>query len=111
MDAPVDPSFGRARYFLFVETETMAVEAVENVPGAHGAGVHAAQTVANKGATAVITGSVGPNAHQGLTAAGIEIYVGASGTARDAIAAYQDGGLQRAGGPTGGRHGGGRGRS
>lgn len=50
LDAPVNPSFGRAPYFLFVEPETFAVEAVQNTPGAHGAGVQAAQTVASKGA-------------------------------------------------------------
>jgi len=38
LDAPVNPSFGRAPYFLFVDPETRTVEAVKNTPGAHGAG-------------------------------------------------------------------------
>ncbi len=101
----VDPSFGRAAYFLFYDTESNAVDAVENSPGAHGAGVQAAQIVAQHGADAVITGSVGPNAHQGITAAGTEIYVGASGTVQDAIAAYTAGRLTRAAGPSGRGHG------
>ncbi len=106
--ATMDPNFGRARFFLFVEEDDRLVEAVENVPAAHGAGVQAAQTVSSKGATAVITGSVGPNAYSGLHAAGIEIYIGASGTAQEALAAYRAGTLQRTMAPTGGAHRGGR---
>lgn len=105
LDAPVNPSFGRAPYFLFVDPETLATEGVKNTPGAHGAGVQAAQTVASKGASVVITGNVGPNAHQGLTAAGIEIYVGAKGTAKEALQDYRAGRLTRADAPTAGGHG------
>jgi predicted Fe-Mo cluster-binding NifX family protein len=108
LDAHVDSVFGRARYFLLVDSETLEVEAVENVPGAHGAGVQAAQTMASKGVSTLLTGNVGPNAFQGLTAAGIEIYLGAKGTARETLAAYEAGSLQLAGGPTSQGHGGGR---
>ena len=108
LDAPVDPTFGRAHGFLFVDSETLAAEVVENEPGAHGAGVQAAQIMSSRGVQAVLTGNVGPNAYQGLTAAGIEIYIGATGAARDALAAYKAGELQRAGGPTSQGHGGGR---
>jgi len=104
LKAPVDRSFGRAAYFLFVDPETHAVEAVDNRPGAHGAGVQAAQTVTEHGARTVITGSVGPNAYRGLSAAGIEVYVGASGTAEEALEAYRSGRLQPAGSPTGRAH-------
>jgi len=105
LDAPVNPSFGRAPYFLFVDPETLAIEAIKNTPGAHGAGVQAAQTVASKGANVVITGNVGPNAHQGLSAAKIKIYVGAKGTAKEALEDYRAGRLTRADAPTAGGHG------
>ena len=108
LESPVNPSFGRAPYFLFVDPETLKVEAVENTPGAHGAGVQAAQTVASKGAVVVITGNVGPNAYHGLSAAGIEIYVGAEGTAKQALDDYRAGRLSRTEAPTGTRHGGGQ---
>jgi len=110
LDAQVDPMFGRAQVFLRFDTETGAIEAIDNAPGAHGAGVQAAQQMVNQGVSIVITGQVGPNAYQGLAAAGIKVHVGASGTVREAIAAYEAGQLQRAGGPTGMRHGGGGGR-
>ena len=109
LDAQVDAVFGRARYFLLVDSKTLEVEAVENVPSAHGAGVQAAQIMVDKAVASVLTGNVGPNAFQGLTAAGIQIYIGAKGTAREALAAYESGALQATGGPTSQGHGG-RGR-
>ena len=107
LNDPVDPSFGRAAYFIFFDTETGSLEAVANEPGAHGAGVQAAQIVSGKGAKAVITGSVGPNAYQGLSAGGIESYIGAKGTVEKAIADYKAGRLTRADGPSGSGHRGG----
>ncbi len=107
-EAMSQPNFGRAAFFLFIDPASETIEAVENEPGAHGAGVQAAQIVANRGAKAVITGSVGPNAFRGLAAAGIDIFVGATGTVREAFDAYQAGTLERAGAATGRRHGGGR---
>jgi len=108
IDVPVDPAFGRARYFLWVDSETPATEALENHPGAHGAGVQAAQTMVDHEAGVVLTGNVGPNALRGLAAASIEVFVGATGPAREAVTAYQAGELQHAGEPTIRRHVGGR---
>jgi predicted Fe-Mo cluster-binding NifX family protein len=107
-DAATQPNFGRAAFFLFVDPEAETLESVRNEPGAHGAGVQAAQTVADHGASAVITGSVGPNAFHGLTVAGIEVFIGATGTVREAFEAYRSGKLKRAEGATSRPHGGGR---
>ena len=106
LDAPVDQSFGRARFFLFVDSETRETEVVENSPGAHGAGVQAAQLLAERGASVLITGNVGPNAYQGLSAAGIEIYTGAKGTSRKALEDYEAGLLSQTDMPTRPGHGG-----
>jgi predicted Fe-Mo cluster-binding NifX family protein len=106
LDASVDQSFGRARYFLFVDSETREVEAVENSPGAHGAGVQAAQLLAERGVRVLITGNVGPNAYQGLSAAGIEIYTGAKGASREALENYEAGLLSQTDVPTRPGHGG-----
>ncbi|MBU1048995.1 NifB/NifX family molybdenum-iron cluster-binding protein [Candidatus Bipolaricaulota bacterium] len=108
LDAQVDTVFGRARYFLLVDSDTLEAEAIENVPGAHGAGVQAAQAMADRAVGIVLTGNVGPNAFQGLTAAGIQVHIGAKGTARDTLAAYKAGTLQTAGDPTSQGHGGGQ---
>jgi len=96
LDAQVDLRFGRCAYFMIVDTSNMKFEALPNVgAGAmHGAGVQAAQMVVNKGVQVVITGSVGPNAHQVLSAAGIKIIAGAVGTVREVVDRYKSGQLQ-----------------
>jgi predicted Fe-Mo cluster-binding NifX family protein len=93
LDSQVDPRFGRCAYFVIVETDDMGFEAFENgsIALGGGAGIQAAQFVASKGTKAVITGNVGPNAVQTLSAAGIETFVGQSGTVREAIERYAKG--------------------
>jgi predicted Fe-Mo cluster-binding NifX family protein len=115
LDAPVDPRFGRCRYFLIVDSETMQFEAVPNIASGAmgGAGIQAAQMIAGKGVRALITGNVGPNAFQALSAAGIEIVTGASGTVREVVEKHKRGELRAIGAPTVGGHfgmGAGRGR-
>jgi predicted Fe-Mo cluster-binding NifX family protein len=99
-DAAIDPKFGRCPYFVIVDSETMEHEAVQNLSmdASSGAGIQAAQTVSGKGAGVVITGHLGPNAVQTLTAAGIKMMTGASGTVRDAAQQYMNGELSEAGG-------------
>ena len=74
--------------------------------------IQAAQTVANAGAGAVISGHMGPNAYQTLQAAGVKVYTVAEGSVRSAAAAFKAGELQETGSPTvGGHFGRGGGRS
>jgi len=109
LDAAMDTTFGRAAFFLFVDdAEMKIVEIVENTPSAHGAGVQAAQIVAQRKVDALITAHVGPNAYSGLAAAGVEILAGITGTARETIDAYRAGRLERITGATSAGHGGGR---
>ncbi|MDY6965259.1 MAG: NifB/NifX family molybdenum-iron cluster-binding protein [Halobacteriota archaeon] len=92
LNAQVDPRFGRCQYFVIVDPDTMNFEAFtnESIAASGGAGIKAAQTIANKGVDVVITGNVGPNAFQTLSAAGIRIATGASGTVKDAIEMYKN---------------------
>jgi predicted Fe-Mo cluster-binding NifX family protein len=113
LSAPIDPRFGRAQLFLFVDTETMEYESVENpaMTAGGGAGTKAAQLVADKGAKAVLTGNVGPNAFSALSAAGVSIYVGMTGTAQQAIEQFKTGTVLPVGGPSVGAHAGMGGKS
>ncbi len=99
LNAQVDPRFGRCQYFVFVDSDTMAFEAVPNeaitAPG--GAGIQAAQTVVNKGGNVVISGNIGPNAFQVLSTAGVKIATGAYGTVKEAVEMYKAGKLNEAG--------------
>jgi len=96
LDAPIDPRFGRCSYLIIVDLDTMQFEAVPNLASGAmgGAGIQAAQLIASKGVKVVITGSVGPNAFQALSAAGIKIMTGAYGTVREVIEKYKKGELK-----------------
>src|SRR4030067_2984067 len=102
LDSQIDPRFGRCQYFVFVDPETMEFEAHENggVMASGGAGVQAAQLVAQKGASALITGNLGPNAASALSASGIKVYLVPGGTVNDVITSYKSGSLREASGAT-----------
>ena len=102
LDASVDPFLGRCRYFVIVDPETMEFEVLEN-PGASargGAGVRAAQAVANKGIDVMLTGDIGPNALPVLSNAGIKVVTGVRGTVREVIEQYKTDALQETAFPT-----------
>ena len=98
LDAAVSPRFGRCPYFVIVETMTMRYEAITNTSAnsPSGAGIAAAQEVASRGVDAVLTGRFGPNASQVLSQVGIKMVTGASGTVRQAVETYKNGGLDEA---------------
>lgn len=103
LDSEMDPRFGRCQYFLFIDSDTNAFEAVENpnLSASGGAGIQSAQLVSNKGVEVLITGQVGPNAFTTLQAAGIKILVGASGKVQEVLEKYQKGQISSsAQGPT-----------
>jgi len=92
LEADVDPKFGRARYFLIVNPETMDFEAIDNTHAdlAHGAGIQTAQFIASKGVGTLFTGDCGPNAQRVLQSAGITVITGVSGKIKDVIQKYRD---------------------
>jgi predicted Fe-Mo cluster-binding NifX family protein len=96
LDASVSPVFGRCRAYVFVDTETMQFEAVENpaLSAGGGAGIQAAQFVIERGAQAILTGNVGPNAFGVLESASVPVCLLGGGTVREAIEAYKAGQLQ-----------------
>jgi predicted Fe-Mo cluster-binding NifX family protein len=101
----VDTTFGRAPYFLIIDTGTMdVVEVVENTAATagHGAGIAAAQLVSDKGVDGVLTGYVGPNASNALHAAGISIFEGASSqeTVKEAIVKFKKDEYNKASAPS-----------
>lgn len=96
LDAEVDPRFGRARYIIVVDSDTLDFEVLdnsENVNALKGAGIQAASMLSEKGAEVLLTGFCGPNAFKTLSAANIGVANDASGTVREAVKAYIDGKL------------------
>ena len=96
LDSPLDSRFGRCAYFLIVDPADMRYEGFVNQSAAQsgGAGIQAAQFLAGKNIAAVITGHIGPNAVQTLTAAGIEIFTQQGGTVEEVVERYKNGALK-----------------
>jgi predicted Fe-Mo cluster-binding NifX family protein len=92
LESDVDMRFGRCRYFIIVDLETMDFKAISNESStaSGGAGIKAAEAIANQDVDLVVTGNIGPNAHQTLSAAGIKIFTGATGTIKETIKKYKN---------------------
>ncbi|MDD4878475.1 MAG: NifB/NifX family molybdenum-iron cluster-binding protein [Candidatus Nanoarchaeia archaeon] len=95
----INAEFGRCPYFIIAEIndkKLIKFEAIENInankPG--GAGVSAAQAVAEKGAEAVITGNMGPRALDVLRQFKIPIYK-AEGKIDTAVKMFIEGKLKK----------------
>ena len=97
LESQVDARFGRAKYFIVVDTDTgqsRAEDNTQNLNAVHGAGIQAARKVVEQGVEAVVTGNVGPKAFSALQAANVEVHVGASGSVGNAVEQFKAGQLR-----------------
>jgi predicted Fe-Mo cluster-binding NifX family protein len=92
LDSNIDMRFGRCKYFIIVDSESMKFKVVSNksVMASGGAGIKAAETIANQDVEIVLTGNIGPNSHSTLKAAGIKVFTGVTGTIKDAVNKYKN---------------------
>ena len=99
-ESKVEERFGRAPYFILMDSETGSFEAVANpyADGAGGVGPKAAQLILDMKAGALISGLLGGNAKAVLDAAGVAQYVyRSSGSVKDAFAEFKNNTLQKVG--------------
>lgn len=99
LQSSLDPRFGRAKFFVVIDTETGAGAAVSNALNlntAQGAGIQAGKLIVELGVKTLITGHVGPKAFAALQAGDVEIYSGATGTVADAVEQLKAGRLKPA---------------
>jgi predicted Fe-Mo cluster-binding NifX family protein len=108
LDAQISPHFGRAPFFVLADVDTLVFEVMANpaMDTLRGAGIRAAQAIADHQAEAVLTGVVGPNAFETLHAGGIPVFSVSDGTVRSAIQAYRAAHLTPVTGPTARPYGG-----
>lgn len=101
LNSAIDPRFGRCRYVIFVDSDTMVAESLENpnLMGVGATGTQLAQLVASKGPQVLLTGNIGPAAQQVLAEARIEVYANVKGTVKEAVAKYVGGALMPAAPP------------
>jgi len=94
LDSQVDPRFGRAPYFIIVDTETGEHQVEDNKmnrDALQGAGIQAAENVCRHNVAALLTGHCGPKAFRALNAGNVKIYVNAGGTVREAVEKFKKG--------------------
>ena len=96
LDKPFSPRFGRADYFILIDSATRAWEAFPNpaVNTRGGAGPQAVQFIAEKGAEVIISGRYGPSAFSALEAAGIQALIAHQGTVSEVFSQYLAGELE-----------------
>ena len=90
-------SFGRAPWFLFHNTETGETQTLGNpaANGEGGANIKAAQFVVDQNANVLITVRGGENAAEVLLAAEIQIYKAQGSVAKENLAAFAEGKLEK----------------
>ena len=95
-ETKLDSRFGRAAYFAVVDTKEDSIEFIKNDAknASSGAGVQAAQTVADAGVDVLISGNIGPKAFDGLSRTDMEIYSGSEESIQKIIDEYQLGNLE-----------------
>ena len=99
LTSDMDPRFGRAAYFIIVDSETMKYEVVDNKQNLNlpqGAGIQAGKTIVDNHADVLITGNCGPKAFLVLEQAGVKIVTGAGGKIKDVVLQYKNGELKAA---------------
>jgi predicted Fe-Mo cluster-binding NifX family protein len=96
LDESVSEHFGRAPTFTIVDTETNEVKVIKNTSEHMGGSGYPPQIMADSGVNIMICSGLGPRAINMFEKFGIEVYIGASGIVRNAIAEWQDGKLQMA---------------
>jgi predicted Fe-Mo cluster-binding NifX family protein len=96
LDDEVSPHFGRAPTFTILDTETNDVKIVENTSEHMGGVGKPPEIMQREGVEVMLCSGLGPRAIQMFMHFGIEIFVGAAGTVREAIALWKSGRLQEA---------------
>jgi len=91
VDSLIDPRFGRAAYFIIINIDKQrkrykVIKPIKNpnVNVGGGAGISAAELVANENVKAIITGNIGPRAMDVFNELKIEVYK-ATGTVKQGI--------------------------
>jgi len=105
LESQIDVSFGRCAFFIIAEIKNGKIEKIKSIANPNvgvggGAGISAAELVANEGVKAVITGNVGPRAFSVFSELKISVYR-ASGTVKEALEKLAAGELEELSGATG----------
>jgi predicted Fe-Mo cluster-binding NifX family protein len=96
MDEALCQHFGRAPTFTMIDLDTGTIRILPNVSEHMGGSGLPTETIFAEGVQVMIVGGLGPKAVLAFEQAGIDVFVGAAGTVRDAIEDWQADMLNRA---------------
>jgi len=97
LDDIVGEHFGRVPTFTLVDSETGAVEILDNTSEHMGGAGLPADLLVGAGADVILCQGLGRRAIQLLSDAGVSVCTGISGTVAQVVAAWKGGGLTEAG--------------
>jgi predicted Fe-Mo cluster-binding NifX family protein len=92
----VGEHFGRVPTYTVVDTKTNEVDVIDNTSEHTGGSGYPPEIIARTGADVMLCGGLGRRAIAMFEELGIMVYVGASGTVKEAIQMWQAGKLQQA---------------
>ncbi|MHC1689087.1 MAG: NifB/NifX family molybdenum-iron cluster-binding protein [Methanothrix sp.] len=96
MDEALCQHFGRAPTFTIIDVDTGTVQVLPNVSEHMGGSGLPTETIFAEGVHVMIVGGLGPKAVSAFSQAGVDVFVGATGTVKDAIEDWRADMLTRA---------------
>lgn len=96
LEERVSPHFGRAPIFTIVDTETGEVSVAPNTSRHAGGRGNNPEQLAESGVRVMICSDLGPRAIRMFEQFGIEVFVGAMGTVKEALEKWRSGELREA---------------
>jgi len=96
MQEAICQHFGRAPTFTIVDLDSGVIKVLPNVSEHMGGKGLPTETIFAEGVQVMIVGGLGPKAVSAFNQAGIDVFVGAAGTVKDAVGDWQAKMLTRA---------------
>ena len=96
LDDVVGEHFGRVPTYTIVELENLETKVVDNTSHHMGGAGNPPEIMAKEGVCAMVCHGLGRRAIELFDSLGIEVYIGASGSVRQAVEAFKAGSLQKA---------------
>ena len=96
LDAAVGEHFGRVPTYTVVDLDTNEVTVIPNTSEHTGGQGYPPEIMARYGVNVMVCRGLGRRAIMMFEEMGIDVYIGASGTVKDAVEAFKQGTLQKA---------------
>lgn len=91
LDEKVGEHFGRSPTYTIFDTEANEINVIDNTGTHTGGQIYPPELMQKEGVDVMLCSSLGPKAVKMFEEFGIEVFVGASGTVKDAINSYKKG--------------------